>query len=131
MTTSTARPKWWQLYLMFPLLIVLFILDPQLKVSTRGHQVFQIGIILVVYGLIYWWIKANSVALSRMDQEQYCPRVLILQVPPPLLPEDKIEKRPMFQLPSLEVKGILDNTMEAKTFDAVSVDEVLQEMKKE
>src|SRR5512147_911761 len=131
MTRSTARPKWWQLYLIFPLLLVLFILEHQLKVSTRGHQVFQIGIILGVYGLIYWWIKANSVALSRMDREQYCPRVLILQVPPPLLPEDKIEKRPMFQLPGSEVKGILDNTMEAKIFDAVSVDEVSQEIEKE
>jgi hypothetical protein len=131
MTRSTARPKWWQLYLIFPLLIVLFILEHQLKVSTPEHQVLQIGIILIVYGLIYWWIKANSAALSRMDQEQYCPRVIILQVPPPLLPEDKIEKHPMLQLPGSKVKGILDSAMEATTVDAISVDEVLQEMKKE
>lgn len=131
MTTSTAHPKWWQLYLIFPLLIVLFILEHQLKISTLGHQVLQIGIILVVYGLIYRWIKANSVALSRMDQEQYYPRALILQVPPPLLPEDEIEKRSLFQFPGPEVKGILDNTMEANTFDAILVDEALQEMKKE
>ena len=34
----------------------------------RGHQAVQIGIILLVYGLIHLWLKANAAALSNMDQ---------------------------------------------------------------
>lgn len=133
MNSSNSRPKWWQMYLIFPLLISLFIMDHQLKVSTRAHEAVQIGILLLVYGLMYWWIHANSIALSRMDQKQYYGRVVIVQVPRPQLSEAKEERYPILQLPTSEVKGILDNTfeMESTAADVLPVSEASQQLNKE
>ena len=61
MYTNMARPKWWQLYLTFLLLIVLLILDIRFKLSLHEHQAVQIGIILTVYGLIRLWLNASPI----------------------------------------------------------------------
>jgi hypothetical protein len=133
MTTRTARPKWWQVYLTFPLLIALFILDSRLKLSSRGHQAVQIGIILLVYGLVHLWLKANAAALSNMDHEKFCGTVIVTRIPVQQLPEPKNDKRPMFQLTSSEIKGTLSDTFEMDYIDAefLPVDEVSQELNKE
>jgi hypothetical protein len=132
MTPSNLRPKWWQLYLTLPLLFALFIADSRLKISTRGHQAVQIGIILLVYGLIHIWLKANATALSRMDREQENGRVRVIPMPVSQLPEPHREKR-LFQYPDAEIKGVLSDTFQMETIDAEAfpVDEVSQESKKE
>ena len=133
MTLSTAHPKWWQIYLIFPLLIVLFILDHQLKISTRGHQAVQIGIVLIVYGLIHLWLRANATALAGMDREQAHGRILVIQVPssPPPGPVD--EHSLLSELSGSEIKGMLSDTFEMDYIDAQfsSVDKASQESKKE
>ena len=133
MSTNYARPKWWQVYLTFPLLIALFMLDNRLKLSVRGHQAVQIGIILLVYGLVHLWLKANAKALSSMDQRQFHGTVTVTRVPSYQLPDIKSDKRPMFQLSNSEIKGTLSDTFEMETIDAefFAVDEVPQESKKE
>jgi len=132
-STKYARPKWWQLYLTFPLLIALFILDTRLKLSERGHQAVQIGIILLVYGLVHLWLKANATGLSKIDQRQSHGTVIVTRIPLHQLPEPKNDKRPMFQFRDLEIKGTLSDTFEMETIDAefFAVDEVPQELKKE
>ncbi len=127
MISSNSRPKWWQLYLVFPILIALFIFDHRLKISTRGHEVVQLGILLVVYGLIYWWLKANSSALSRMDQQNYS-RVIVLQVP-----NEDDRNHSLFQIPNSEIKGVLSNTFEMDTVDAklLPIETIPEELKKE
>lgn len=133
MSSQDARPKWWQVYLTFPLLIGLFMLDFRLKLSERGHQAVQIGILLFVYGLVHLWLKANSAALSKMDGRQSRGTVRVIQIPLHPLPEMDRDKRPMFQLPNSEVKGVLSDTFDMDYIDAESfpVDEVPQELKKE
>ncbi len=133
MNTNYARPKWWQVYLTFPLLIALFILDNRLKISAREHQVVQIGIILLVYGLVHLWLKANAAALSNMDQQKFHGTVSVTRIPLHQLPEPKNDKRPMFLLPHSEIKGILSDTFEMDYIDAefLPVDEVPQELNKE
>ena len=71
MTSPNNSPKWWQLYLTFPLLIALFVMDHRLKISTPGHQAVQIGIVLLVYGLIHLWLKANRSAFSKWIRGNY------------------------------------------------------------
>src|SRR5689334_15265368 len=124
------RPKWWQMYLTLPLLVALFSMDHRLKISTREHEAVQIGIILLVYGLIYWWIKANSRAIAQMDQ-QYYGRIRVVQIPPYQLSKANDERHPLFQLPNSEVKGMLSNTFEMNTIDAefLPVDEVHMDRK--
>jgi hypothetical protein len=131
MSSSNLPPKWWQLYLTFPLLIVLFIAENRLKISTRGHQAVQVAIVLLIFGLIHLWIKANSLALSRMDRQQYYGRVTVIQIPPDQLSDLEVAERSM--LGTLEIKDVLSDTFEMDYIDveAVLIDEVSQEFKKE
>ncbi len=133
MLPSNKNPKWWQIYLTFPLLIALFLLDHRLKISTRGHEAVQLGIILFVYGLIYGWIKANSRAISRMDQRQYHGKFRVVQILPSQLSEVNDERQPMSQLPNSEVKGMLSDTFEMDTIDAklLPIDNISEESNKE
>jgi hypothetical protein len=133
MSTNTARPKWWQVYLTFPLLIALFMLDSRLKLSERGHMAVQIGIILIVYGLIHLWLKANARALSNMDQRQFNRTVIVTRIPLHQLPEPKTENRPMFQFRNSEIKGTLSDTFEMDYIDAefLPMDEAAENLKKE
>src|SRR5512133_68988 len=102
MNSSHTRPRWWQLYLTFPLLIALFVLDHRLQISMRGHQAVQIAIILLVYSLIHLWLKANARALSGIDQRQYYGRVMVVQIPPYQVSATGNDKQPMIQLPNSE-----------------------------
>ncbi len=133
MLSNEARPKWWQVYLTFPLLVGLFMLDNRLKLPSRGHQAVQIGIILLVYGLIHLWLKANASALSKMDQRQAQGRITVIQVPVSQLPGAEAQRRPMFELPASEIKGVLSDTFDMDYMDAevFPIDEVSQESKKE
>ncbi len=65
----TSSPKWWQLYALFPLLILLLVLEHRLPFSAGEHQAAQIGIILLVYGLVHLWLRANEAALAETDEE--------------------------------------------------------------
>lgn len=123
MSSSNLRPKWWQVYLTFPLLIALFIIDSRLKVSVRGHQAVQIGILLLVYGLISLWLKANASALSRMDQAHDQGRIRVVRVLIPRLPDSDEDTRPMFELPLAEDKGMLSDTFEMDYSDAEFIQE--------
>ncbi len=131
MFSSNPRPKWWQLYLTFPLLIVLFVIDNRLKISLRGHQAVQIGIVLLVYGLIHLWLKANAKALQQMPESQYQRTLTVIEFPSIQLSDT--DKHLVFQIPDSEINGVLSDTFDMDCIDAVSfpVDEVSQESKKE
>jgi hypothetical protein len=129
MSTNNARPKWWQVYLTFPLLIALFMFDHSLKLSERGHVVVQISILVFVYWLIRLWLKANAAALLEMDQKQSRDTFTVIRIPPYQLPNTNSSKYPMFQFPNSEIKGTLSNTFEMDYIDAEfsSVDETNKE----
>jgi hypothetical protein len=133
MPANYINPKWWQLYLTFPLLIALFILDHHLTLSASGHQVVQIGIILVVYGLVHLWLKANVTALSKMDQKKYHDTNTVIRIPPLQPPDAGKENRSILQISTSEIKGVLNNTFEMEYIDAESftVDQSMQEFGKE
>jgi len=129
MTTNNFRPKWWQVYLTFPLLVALFMLDHSLKLSERGHVVAQIGILVFVYWLIRLWLKTNSAALSEMDQKQFHDTFTVIRIPPHQLSSVNNSKRSMFQFSNSEIKGTLSDTFEMDYIDAEfsSVDETNKE----
>ncbi|MFN8381906.1 MAG: hypothetical protein U0V02_08210 [Anaerolineales bacterium] len=131
MYSNTPRPKWWQAYLTLPLLITLFMFDHSIKLSERGHEALQIGILLLVYGLVHVWLKANEAALS--DYRQHRGTVIISKANIYRLANTQLENRPMLQLPKSEIKGSLDNTFEMDFIEAdfFTVDEVSRELKKE
>jgi len=96
---------------------VLFIIDGHLKISNRGHQAVQIGVLLLVYSLILFWLKGNSVALSQMDQKQYSRRIVIVSTAPLGLDKTADKKQPMFIHSDLEVNGLLSNTFDMSDID--------------
>jgi hypothetical protein len=133
MLSQEKKPKWWQLYLTFPLLITLFVMDNRLKISSRGHQIFQIGIVLLVYACVHSWLKANSKVLSKLDQRNYQRTVRVIRIPEYQFSELDGDKRPLFQLPDSEIKGVLGDTFEMNYIDAESfpVNTVSEESNKE
>jgi hypothetical protein len=135
MDTSNLHPKWWQLYLTFPLLIALFVLDARLKISVRGHQAVQIGIVLLCFGLIHMWLQANASALSKMDQRQAQGRISVIRISISQLPgaNADADERPLFELPASEIKGVLSDTFDVEYIDAeaLPIDEVPDKLKKE
>ena len=126
MQTAKQTPQWWQLYLIVPLLIALFVIDGRLQISAGGHQAVQIGIVLVVYWVIHRWLKANEHALSSMDQLEATSTFRVIRFPIYSLPEQ--DNRPLIQLPDSELKGVLSDTFDIDSIDAkvLPVEEVSQ-----
>jgi hypothetical protein len=117
MSPSSLHPKWWQLYLTFPLLIALFVLDSRLRVSTRGHEFVQIGIILLIFGLIHLWLRANRSALAGEVWEGQVKIYRVIEIPPAGSPELEGEKKSILQLSDSEIEGLLGDGMEMSYTD--------------
>ena len=113
----SARPKWWQLYAWFGLLVVLFLMETRLPLSPGGHQTIQIGIVLVIFGLIFAWLRVNEVALIQADRKPKTEQGRVAEIrhalPPAVLAEAEVEAgngdRPMFRLPESELKNTLES----------------------
>ncbi len=118
MYSQQPRPKWWQLYLTLPLLVSLFVVDYHLKISGRGHEAVQIGILILIYGLMHLWLKANASALSKMDQGEYVGRVTVIEMPWAQDSDSNEAEQSMFLLPDSEIKGVLSDTFEIDYIDA-------------
>lgn len=116
MSNKNVRPKWWQLYLTFPGLLVLFALDSRLKISTRLHQLVQISILIIVYGLIHIWLKANAATLSSSDRHDHREKVHVIHIF--THPAADQPRTTMLHLPDAEIKGILDSTYDLDIIDA-------------
>ena len=132
MTSSkNLRPKWWQLYLTFPLLIALLAVDTRLKISVRGHQAVQIGILVLFFALIHLWLRSNASALAGMGQRPERSRITVIRVPVSRLPDTEVHS--LLELPASEIKGVLSDTFEVDTIDAefLPLDEAPEELKKE
>jgi hypothetical protein len=129
MFSSEKNPKWWQLYLSFPVLIALFVIDHRLKISAPEHEAMQVGIIVLIYGFIHLWLKANAGALSGMDRRQVHGRIRVIHIPSHPLPDHHSQ----FQLPDVEVKGVLGDTFELDIIDAklLPIEDAADELDKE
>jgi UDP-N-acetylmuramyl pentapeptide phosphotransferase/UDP-N-acetylglucosamine-1-phosphate transferase len=65
MTTINRHPAWWRLWLLLLVLGGLAFLDARATLSPAGHKVVEAGIVLLVYGLIWMWLRANEAAWLR------------------------------------------------------------------
>jgi hypothetical protein len=133
MNPRSVRPTWWQVYLIVPLLIALFMLDGRLKLSQRGHQIVQLGILVFIYWLVHLWLVANERNLSHMEQRKFHGTVIITRAPFHRMANTGSDGSPTLQLPDSEIKGVLSDTFEMDYIDAecFTVDEVTHELNKE
>jgi hypothetical protein len=61
-------PAWWLLYALVPLLAGLFVVEHRAPLSPGGHTGVQVGIVLFIYGLVWLWLRANTLLLLWSDQ---------------------------------------------------------------
>jgi hypothetical protein len=83
MTEERRRPSWWQLWLLLPVFGILAFSEARASLSPAGHRVVEVAIILVVYGLVSVWLRANrarvlhesrdSLAQTRAETVIYLP----------------------------------------------------------
>jgi hypothetical protein len=115
-----VAPKWWQLYLTFPLLIGLFFLDTHLNVSVGEHQLVQFGSVLAEFLLVQVWLRANASALRQMDDEGYYTQITVTELPARHDRQAAGGRRPLLPAPEAEIKGVLSDTFEMEAVDAGS-----------
>jgi hypothetical protein len=61
MNHKDKRPFRWKLLLLFPLMLSLLLLEHQIRFSSMGHHLAQVTIVLLVYGLMFYWLKSDDV----------------------------------------------------------------------
>ncbi len=63
MRTKTRRPAWWQLWVLVPVLGILGFVETGTPLTAVDHKLAEVGILLLVFGLISLWLHANQAAL--------------------------------------------------------------------
>ena len=114
MPANKSHAKWWQLYITLPILVGLFAIEMRLPLTNVENIAAQLGILLLIYGFIHLWLRANRRALSGLDEEQGEWRMRVYEIPPnpqASLPERNSD-RPLFQFPEAGLKGVLSDTFE-------------------
>ena len=71
MKKSTIRPAWWFLYLSIALVLGLFWIEAKSPFSTAGHTWAEVGLVIILYGLVTAWLKANEAAMIAEEREKY------------------------------------------------------------
>lgn len=70
MPNNNTRPKWRLLNLIVVLAFGLLALGARADLSQLGHEAAEIGIVLVVFGLIGLWLHANAAAISIESRDR-------------------------------------------------------------
>jgi hypothetical protein len=78
MSENKRRPSWILLYFLVALLFSLFVIEVRLTMSGVAHRVVEIGIVLVIYYLVWLWVKANDAAMIQEELDRK--RALKLEV---------------------------------------------------
>lgn len=61
---------WWQLSLLAPLMAGLLLIDVHMKLSTLEHQTIEVGVMLLMYGAMAYWLWINQAALESASNEE-------------------------------------------------------------
>jgi hypothetical protein len=123
MSSKARRPRWWQVYLMLPLFVGLFVFEIKLGLTGAENSVAQFGILLVIFCGIHLWIRANHSALAELEDEpgwrQY--RVYETFAEPGRDAEENTyglaagAQTPTLRVPRTGVSGLLSDTAEWPT----------------
>ncbi len=65
-----SKPSWWLLYLTVPLMIGALVVESQLAASVEAHRVMEFGIVVVGFGLMWLWVRANESALAYEEYDK-------------------------------------------------------------
>jgi hypothetical protein len=65
------HPSWWQLYLSLPLMIGIFLIETRQPLTAAGHKMIELFILLIFFGYISLWLKANTGAMIQEDLDKW------------------------------------------------------------
>ena len=65
MNTQNRHPRWWQLSLLVPLMLELLFIEAKMSVPVWEHQMLELGVILLIFGVLAGWLGANRDALQN------------------------------------------------------------------
>ncbi len=64
------KPNWWLLYLTVPLMLALLVLESQIPYSLVFHRIVEFAIVLLGFGLMFVWVRANEGAMINEEREK-------------------------------------------------------------
>ena len=109
--TASPKPKWWQLYLSFPLLVALFLVDSRLRFSEAGHETLQLGSLAFEFIFVQVWLHRNASALRHMHDENLESTLVTYTFPQPSPAQIEDEPLRADSWPR-EIKGLLGDAFE-------------------
>ena len=87
-------PACWLLLALLPLLAGLFVVEQRAPLPPGGHTAVQAGIVLFIYGLVWLWLRANTLQLLWSAQgASYRERVIEAHGAPISLPRTRLAPR--------------------------------------
>lgn len=69
MQNNHVRPNWLILILLSGIILRLFWLEVKAPFSQAGHIWAEIGLALLLYGVVAGWLKVNELAFTMEDRE--------------------------------------------------------------
>jgi hypothetical protein len=95
MHTKNSHTKWWSLYLPLTLVLSLFVVEARAHLTSAGHRAAEIGLVLLLYGIVWLWINANERGL--FEEERQKTRQVLRRALEPLREPDNLEGKPEIQ----------------------------------
>jgi hypothetical protein len=71
MFNQERRPRWGILYMALPLAAGLFWLQMQAPLPEVGHRAAEVGVVLLTFGLVELWLRANRLAILNEDYRNH------------------------------------------------------------
>jgi hypothetical protein len=121
MSSKKHKAQWWQVYVMLPVLLGLFVWEIRLGLKGTINIAAQLGILFLMFAFMQLWIRANRRALMHLDEESGEWQFKVYELSAEDLARarqaaSRIERRPLVRLPESEVKGVLSTTFEMDEF---------------
>ena len=117
MSSEKKHPKWWQLYVMLPILVSLFYPETRATLTETEHIIAEVGLLFLIFGFVQVWLRANRSALMSIDPAEAGWRIKLYEIPMEQLRalherEDAATPPRGLELPAGEIKGVLGDAFD-------------------
>jgi hypothetical protein len=65
------HPNWWILILLCAIMLGLEGLEVRAPFSKTGHTLVEIGLVIILFSLVWRWLCANEKAMITQEMEEY------------------------------------------------------------
>ncbi len=62
-----GKPNWWMLYALIPSIPLLLVVEGRIPGASLEHRLMEFGIVLLGFGLMALWVRANESALIEQE----------------------------------------------------------------